>query len=197
MKICKKCNTEKPVEDFNQGKAYAGGRKAVCKECISAYNKTRYVPRPENLQRKIDLELARKAKLEKKEAIAEERRLKKETEKPIKDAIKKEKRAAYNRMYRAKHPGCRRIEKKNRKLKVRTSGKLSRKITDKLIGLQKGKCAICAEKLNGTFHIDHVIPIALNGTNTDDNIQLLCPACNLKKGATHPIDFMQSIGKLL
>lgn len=36
-----------------------------------------------------------------------------------------------------------------------------------------------------------------DGSNTDDNIQLLCKTCNLSKGAKHPIDFMQSKGFLL
>lgn len=40
------------------------------------------------------------------------------------------------------------------------------------------------------------MPIARGGSNTDDNVQLLCPACNLKKSAKHPVDFMQERGFL-
>jgi 5-methylcytosine-specific restriction endonuclease McrA len=45
--------------------------------------------------------------------------------------------------------------------------------------------------------MDHIIPLALGGTNTDDNIQLLRAKCNKQKGAKHPIDFMQQRGFLL
>lgn len=35
------------------------------------------------------------------------------------------------------------------------------------------------------------------GANDKSNIQLLCPHCNLSKGAKHPVDFMQERGMLL
>ena len=41
------------------------------------------------------------------------------------------------------------------------------------------------------------MPIALGGKNVDDNVQLLCAACNLSKQAKHPVDFMQQRGFLL
>jgi 5-methylcytosine-specific restriction endonuclease McrA len=62
--------------------------------------------------------------------------------------------------------------------------------------LQKNKCAACAERLSKT-HIDHVMPLAKGGSNDPSNIQLLCPTCNLRKGAKHPVDFMQQLGRLL
>lgn len=77
-----------------------------------------------------------------------------------------------------------------------SSGKLSKGIVAKLLKLQKGKCAYCATVLH-KHHLDHIIPLALGGKNTDDNVQLLCPPCNMSKGAKHPIDYMQSKGLLL
>ena len=76
-------------------------------------------------------------------------------------------------------------------------GTLSRGLAGKLLKLQKGKCACCRKLLGDVYHLDHVIPITLQGPNTDDNIQLLCPACNCSKGGKHPTDFMQSRGFLL
>jgi hypothetical protein len=45
----------------------------------------------------------------------------------------------------------------------------------------RGQCTRCgsAEKLE----FDHVIPIAMGGGNTARNLQLLCEACNRRKGA--------------
>lgn len=85
----------------------------------------------------------------------------------------------------------------NRRARVKQAkGKLTVGIDKVLYALQKGKCACCRNDLN-KYHLDHKMPIALGGDNTDENIQLLCPRCNLSKGAKHPIDFMQSIGYLL
>jgi hypothetical protein len=41
------------------------------------------------------------------------------------------------------------------------------------------------------------MPLALGGSNTDDNMQLLRAICNYHKYTKHPIDFMQSKGFLL
>lgn len=42
-----------------------------------------------------------------------------------------------------------------------------------------------------------IVPLALGGTNTDGNMQLLRSTCNQKKHAKHPVDFMQQRGFLL
>ena len=44
-------------------------------------------------------------------------------------------------------------------------------------------CAVCGVMLHGGYHVDHVIPIAKGGMNVVGNLQLLCPRCNLTKGA--------------
>jgi 5-methylcytosine-specific restriction endonuclease McrA len=37
-------------------------------------------------------------------------------------------------------------------------------------------------------------PLTLGGSNTDDNVQLLCPTCNIRKGSTHPSEYEARIG---
>lgn len=68
-----------------------------------------------------------------------------------------------------------------------------------LMSLQNGKCAHpwCRVSLKAGHHIDHVMPLARGGSNDKRNLQLLCPPCNLKKHAKHPIDFAQENGLLL
>lgn len=41
------------------------------------------------------------------------------------------------------------------------------------------------------------MPLAKGGEHTPFNIQLLCPRCNVRKSAKHPVDFMQENGYLL
>lgn len=55
---------------------------------------------------------------------------------------------------------------------------------------QQGRCAICGVKVrtaggkrqDTTASIDHVVPISAGGPHTEDNCQLLCFGCNMRKG---------------
>ena len=78
-----------------------------------------------------------------------------------------------------------------------TGGKLSMGIAKKLYELQKGKCPCCKLNLGKDYHLDHIMPLALGGSNTDENIQLLRRKCNLQKGAKHPAVFMRQRGLLI
>ena len=44
-----------------------------------------------------------------------------------------------------------------------------------------GQCVVCGAKESLEF--DHIIPLAKGGASSVRNLQLLCKACNLKKGA--------------
>lgn len=75
-------------------------------------------------------------------------------------------------------------------------GKVTRERINELMVLRAGKCACCMERLTD-YHADHIMPLALGGDNTNENLQLLCPSCNLSKSAKHPVEFMQQRGYLL
>jgi 5-methylcytosine-specific restriction endonuclease McrA len=62
---------------------------------------------------------------------------------------------------------------------------------------QRDKCGYCGIKLNGGGHVDHIIALSKGGANRSSNLQLLCAPCNLSKSARDPIEFAQSIGKLI
>ena len=44
IKVCSKCGTEKPLEDFYRNVARRGGRSYQCKECELSAKKERYSP---------------------------------------------------------------------------------------------------------------------------------------------------------
>lgn len=68
----------------------------------------------------------------------------------------------------------------------------------RIFNLQQGKCACCKSVLrNLSYHIDHIIPLLLGGSNFPSNLQILCQPCNQSKWAKHPIEFMQQRGFLL
>ena len=66
-----------------------------------------------------------------------------------------------------------------------------------LLTKQRGRCANCKTLLSGKYHADHIGPLAKGGTNWIRNIQLLCPSCNLRKGAKDPLHFARENGLLL
>jgi hypothetical protein len=45
----------------------------------------------------------------------------------------------------------------------------------------RGRCVKCGSNQNLEF--DHIIPVALGGSSTERNVQLLCERCNREKGA--------------
>ena len=83
---------------------------------------------------------------------------------------------------------------KRRGLKV---GRLPRGTIQRIGRAQRWKCAVCTVDIKRTYHVDHVMPLAKGGEHAPHNLQLLCPSCNVRKSAKHPIDFMQSRGFLL
>jgi 5-methylcytosine-specific restriction endonuclease McrA len=103
-----------------------------------------------------------------------------------------------NRKWKQSNPDkLREYDQNRRALKKGNGGTLSKDIVQTLMNLQKGKCACCNKSLKDGYHLDHIMPIALGGKNSDDNVQLLTPKCNLSKGAKHPIDYMRVKGRLI
>lgn len=93
--------------------------------------------------------------------------------------------------WRLRNPGKRREDRKSRKIRKR------HETIKVLMKLQRGRCAVCREKLGADLHIDHIMPKKLGGSNARSNLQLTCPPCNLTKHAQHPIDHARSLGRLL
>ncbi|MDD4390237.1 MAG: HNH endonuclease signature motif containing protein [Eubacteriales bacterium] len=93
---------------------------------------------------------------------------------------------------------ARRVQWQNYKArKLANGGTFTKQDVAQLMKQQKGKCVVCKCDILELYHIDHIMPLSLGGSNGPANIQLLCPTCNLMKWNKHPIDFMQSRGFLL
>jgi 5-methylcytosine-specific restriction endonuclease McrA len=98
------------------------------------------------------------------------------------------------------------IQKSREKLIVKTNRRRARKNSAtgsytvqqiaELFIKQGKKCAVCktaiSDKSGKTkFHIDHVIPLAKKGSNSIENLALLCPRCNHSKNAKDPYEWAQ------
>jgi len=113
-------------------------------------------------------------------------------------AANPEKVKANNAAWNAANPEAARAHRATHRARKRDAeGSHTRADIKALFALQKSKCACCWASIKGGYHVDHIMPLALGGSNDRGNLQLLCPTCNLCKGAKHPADYMQQRGHLL
>lgn len=183
IKTCTKCGEAKSFDLFSSDKQKRDGKSSHCKTCKGkaavdyqrrnpdvAYRLTKaWRERNREQFNAKNAEWARSPKgKESRQAWYEKN---------------KEKVHLYNRARKAMRRGMRK--------KVTTQ-----RIED-LMQLQKCKCVACRASLEDGYHVDHIMPIALGGDSSPENLQLLCPTCNCSKRAEHPVDFMQRKGMLL
>ena len=173
-------------EKYKAGCAlYRLNNKEVLKEKHAIWQKEAYLQNPEKFAKKHSLwRCKNKEKINAYQAVWREKN---------KDKCKE-----YKAKWASSNKPSRRINWQNYQArKSANGGTLSKGLSERLFILQKGRCACCSLPLGGDYHIDHIVPVSLGGSNTDDNIQLLRASCNTSKKDKHPIDFMQSKGFLL
>ena len=96
------------------------------------------------------------------------------------------------------NPESKRSSVRNRRARLRgLLGAHTRAQIEKMLQAQRRRCAACKCSISDGYHVDHIQPVARGGSNDITNIQLLCAPCNQSKGARDPIDWAQSLGRLL
>ena len=191
MKVCKKCKVETECNA-------AGG----CKVCANELARNWRINNPEKT--KANRDAWRSANPNRIKSFGKSYYVKNKdklnTESAIYRAANAEKIKITKAIYNAANPNyeAKRINNQNRRARKRSAGGfLSKGLAVKLFKLQRGKCACCKEPLGTNYHLDHIMPLARGGSNTDENIQLLRRRCNHQKNAKDPIQYMQSKGFLL
>ena len=67
----------------------------------------------------------------------------------------------------------------------------------KILAMQNGKCINCNVIIYRGFHVDHIHPISKGGSNSKENLQCLCAACNRSKYNKLPEVWARENGRLL
>lgn len=222
MKRCWRCKTEKSKSEFGKNRSCKDGLCAVCKTCSSEMQKISRAANPERYretgkryrdankdrlkaayaewysQNKAYFSKWREENMQSVKAAALKYRVTHAKDLQEKRKAWREKNPNYSRAYCKRHPEKARTILANRRARMRAAGG-SHTADDihLLMKLQKGKCAVCRCGIRSRYHVDHVIPVVLGGSNDRLNLQLLCPTCNREKHAKHPVDFMQTKGFLL
>lgn len=193
VKLCGVCRKELPasLEYFHAHKRMPSGMSSFCKVCAKDRSRKWHNANKERAAARAGAYYAshkdeikgRTAKWYRDNhqsalAYMEKRR----SEKPeiVKAAIRKwwkdnpEHGAAIRRGYKAR--------------KRNASGKHTGADIKQLFADQCGLCAACKTALS-KYHVDHVMPLILGGSNDKSNLQLLCPTCNMSKGGKHPSEW--------
>lgn len=200
MKVCTKCGVSKPISDFYKNKHTLVGITARCKPCLREQSTVWAKNNPERRRelyatwRDQNRDKIRGYVKKWDSANLEAKRI---YGKHWRDNNPDEARAMYKK-WRDKNKDKVMESTRNRQARLRgAEGKHTAGDVKRILALQKGLCACCRISLKDKYHVDHIMPLKLGGTNKPDNIQVLCQTCNLRKNAKHPIDFMQQQGYLL
>lgn len=68
--------------------------------------------------------------------------------------------------------------------KRRAGQRIAKKTIQFLYRLQSGQCAYCDQALEA-YDVEHIVPLAVGGTNNAANLCLSCPRCNRLAGAKY------------
>lgn len=95
-------------------------------------------------------------------------------------------------MWSLENPESGRAAVRNRRARIRAA-KGSHSPSDiARLGVEQGwACAACDADIQERYHVDHVVAVAAGGDNSPDNLQLLCPRCNIRK-STKPLSVFLS-----
>lgn len=184
MKTCKRCNQVRPLSDFTKH-----AKTPYCKPCCA-----------EKLRewREANPELSRAHSAKYKERHPDKiKQISKQYCDNNKDVLAIKNREWYERNteyakqkakeWRLANPERVRATLNALRMKRNSAaGSFTAEDVKNILSAQLGLCSTCGVDLAAGYHIDHIVPLSKGGTSWPDNLQMLCPTCNRRKGRKMP-----------
>lgn len=207
-KTCKRCGDTKPLADFSHStKENRDGYSGVCRSCTRARKKAWAEENRDHVRAyhrewsglNQDKTKATRAKRADKKAEYDVRYVAENRERRAAVGLawqrnNRERWYAYVSKWRAAHPehvSARRAAR--RALVAGAEGSHTQDDIRRQREAQGDACYYCGTSLSDGMHVDHMMPLALGGSNGPENIVCACPTCNLRKGAKHPERFLSEM----
>jgi hypothetical protein len=99
----------------------------------------------------------------------------------VAQGIKDGRRGLSVKKYRAKNPD--KVREWSTTRLLRKTGRLPKGTVKSIGERQHWLCIYCKCDVSQKYHVDHIIPLAKGGKHVPDNIQILCPSCNVRKSS--------------
>ena len=200
LKKCSTCKTEKSFDAFRKSERGLHGLHSVCRICANVKAKEYQAKNRQSV-----LEKKKEYRGNNQEQIKNymtsyrdknKEKLKLQTQEYRQKNVELLREKAS--LYAKSNPLKRRASESHRRAKMSGSnGKHTASDIRKIHAQQGYKCACCGVDTKSKYHVDHIMPLALGGSNDPLNLQILCHLCNHQKSWRHPVDFMQDKGFLL
>jgi 5-methylcytosine-specific restriction endonuclease McrA len=195
LKTCSKCGRELPAttEFFQARTERLCGLQSQCRDCRReqhhdwrerhraeeiAYNRSHYRNNHQQVLANAAAYLARNG---------DEIRARKRAHYAANSETARARSAAYSR----EHPEWNATNSRNRRALMRQAPGTHTAIDVRTqYDRQKGRCSWCGCKVAWRRkHVDHVVPLALGGSNGPENLVIACAHCNDSKGAKSPMEW--------
>ena len=202
---CREINRASYARNIEESRAYfrqkMSIRRATNPNGVNAYKRNLYAANPGTVLRRN-----KQYRVANKEKIAAQKKIayfsKRDTHRAARKAYYRANAERFRLLYRADYDAnpdkfkARAAARRARKLGAK--GRYTREDVRRLYFQQGGKCAnlACWKSIRRKYHIDHIIPLILGGSNWPNNLQLLCPGCNQAKSAKPPEEWEKENGTL-
>ena len=197
-KVCPKCETNKPLDEFVKNRRSKDGRGSYCRPCANENARKARARHPETARNYYRANRERILQTQRKYLQSPEGRATRRANQDAYNEANIELVREWKTAWRKRNPNYHGDwEAANRELarayKRKAEGKRrARKkqafVEDvcpkQVFERDKGICGICGSPVDPSdWHLDHIVPLALGGPHSEANVQVSHPRCNLSKGS--------------